>query len=80
MNEGYRVIKNILDRPTLSRLPKTIPVITARSTQDLVQDLGFRSVNAAGPKIDVNEVELTLREYSGVNGIQQLAKAATWIG
>jgi 3',5'-cyclic AMP phosphodiesterase CpdA len=44
------------------------------------QNLGFRSVNAVGPKIDVNEVELTLREYSGVNGIQQMAKAATWLG
>src|SRR5438552_4035293 len=33
-----------LDRPTLSRLPKTIPVITAHRTIDLVHDLGFRSV------------------------------------
>ncbi len=33
-----------LCRPTLSRLPKRIPVITASHTRDLVEDLGFRHV------------------------------------
>lgn len=33
-----------LDRPTLSRLPKTVPVVTAHQTQDLIRDLGFRDV------------------------------------
>lgn len=34
-----------LDRPTLARLPKHTPVVTAHRTQDLVRDLGFRTVN-----------------------------------
>jgi L-ascorbate metabolism protein UlaG (beta-lactamase superfamily) len=33
-----------LDRPTLARLPKRIPVVTARHTGDLIRDLGFRKV------------------------------------
>ncbi len=33
-----------LDRPTLARLPRRIPVITAINTSDLVRDLGFRRV------------------------------------
>ena len=33
-----------LDRPTLVRLPKRTPVITADQTQDLIRDLGFRRV------------------------------------
>jgi L-ascorbate metabolism protein UlaG (beta-lactamase superfamily) len=33
-----------LDRPTLARLPKRIPVVTAHETRDLVRDLGFRRV------------------------------------
>jgi L-ascorbate metabolism protein UlaG (beta-lactamase superfamily) len=33
-----------LDRPTLVRLPKRTPVVTAHHTQDLVRDLGFRNV------------------------------------
>ena len=33
-----------LDRPTLARLPKRTPVVTALHTRDLVTDLGFRSV------------------------------------
>ena len=33
-----------LDRPTLVRLDKSIPVIAARDTADLVTDLGFRHV------------------------------------
>jgi len=33
-----------LDRPTLARLPKRTPVVTADQTQDLVRDLGYRDV------------------------------------
>lgn len=33
-----------LDRPTLNRLPKTVPVITAGATRDLIDDLGFTNV------------------------------------
>jgi L-ascorbate metabolism protein UlaG (beta-lactamase superfamily) len=33
-----------LDRPTLARLSKKIPVITAHHTSDLIRDLGFASV------------------------------------
>lgn len=44
------------------------------------QNLGIRSVNANGAELSVKDVELTMREYSGVNGIQQLAKRAGWLG
>jgi L-ascorbate metabolism protein UlaG (beta-lactamase superfamily) len=37
-----------LDRPTLARLPKRIPVVTARDTSDLISDLGFRRVAELG--------------------------------
>ncbi len=33
-----------LDRPTLNRLPKTIPIITAPRTRDLIADLGFQRI------------------------------------
>lgn len=33
-----------LDRPTLARLPRHIPVIAARDNRDLIDDLGFTSV------------------------------------
>jgi L-ascorbate metabolism protein UlaG (beta-lactamase superfamily) len=33
-----------LDRPTLSRLNKNVPVVTAHHTLDLIRDLGFRKV------------------------------------
>jgi L-ascorbate metabolism protein UlaG (beta-lactamase superfamily) len=33
-----------LDRPTLARLPKRTPIITARGTRDLLTDLGYRDV------------------------------------
>lgn len=37
-----------LDRPTLARLPKNVPVVTASLTRDLVGDLGFRRVAELG--------------------------------
>jgi L-ascorbate metabolism protein UlaG (beta-lactamase superfamily) len=33
-----------LDRPTLTRLPKNTPIVTAHRTSDLLNDLGFASV------------------------------------
>ncbi len=33
-----------LDRPTLARLPRRTPVITALHTSDLIRDLGFRNI------------------------------------
>jgi L-ascorbate metabolism protein UlaG (beta-lactamase superfamily) len=33
-----------LDRPSLFRLPKHIPVVTAHETRDLIADLGFRNI------------------------------------
>ncbi len=33
-----------LDRPTLTRLNKNVPIITAHKTQDLIRDLGLRSI------------------------------------
>jgi L-ascorbate metabolism protein UlaG (beta-lactamase superfamily) len=33
-----------LDRPTLARLPKRIPVVAAHHTSDLIRDLGFRRI------------------------------------
>jgi L-ascorbate metabolism protein UlaG (beta-lactamase superfamily) len=34
-----------LDRPTLQRLPKNVPVITSAHTGDLIHDLGFKQVH-----------------------------------
>lgn len=34
-----------LDRPTLNRLPKNTPVVTAPQTRDLIRDLGFKRVS-----------------------------------
>lgn len=39
------------------------------------QNLGIRTVQANDAELAVKDVELTLREYSGVNGIQQMARA-----
>ena len=43
------------------------------------QNLGIRSVNTNGPELAVQDVELTVREYSGVNGIQQMSKPGGWL-
>ena len=37
-----------LDRPTLTRLPKATPVVTAANTKDLLSDLGFRHIRQIG--------------------------------
>lgn len=50
-----------LDRPTLARLPKSIPVVTASQTRDLVSDLGFRRVAELrwGESLDIGPMKLT---------------------
>lgn len=57
-----------LDRPTLVRLDKNIPVITAGGTFDLIRDLGFRSV-----------AELRWGESTTLRGVTVTAqKVAHW--
>ncbi len=53
-----------LDRPTLSRLPKTVPVIAAHRTRDLIADLGFQSVTELqwGNSLQLGSLTLTARE------------------
>lgn len=53
-----------LDRPTLVRLPKRVPVITASGTRDLIDDLGFRNVTELrwGESKRVGDVLVTARE------------------
>ena len=50
-----------LDRPSLVRLPKRTPVITAHHTHDLVRDLGFRDVAELqwGEAIEVGSLIVT---------------------
>jgi L-ascorbate metabolism protein UlaG (beta-lactamase superfamily) len=53
-----------LDRPTLSRLPKHMAVVTAHQTSDLISDLGFASVQELrwGESIDVGPLKITAQE------------------
>ncbi len=55
-----------LDRPTLARLPKRTPVITAHHTHDLIRDLGFRRVTELqwGESVAVGGVRITAREVA----------------
>jgi L-ascorbate metabolism protein UlaG (beta-lactamase superfamily) len=55
-----------LDRPTLARLPKNVPVVTASQTGDLIRDLGFRRVAELrwGESIDVGPLSLTARRVA----------------
>ncbi len=71
-----------LDRPTLARLPKKTPVITAHRTKDLIKDLGFRRISELrwGESKQINGVRFRAREvkhwgartfydkYRGFNG------------
>src|SRR5204862_4576118 len=52
------------DRPSLIRLPKDVPVITAHRTHDLIRDLGFRTVAELrwGESLRVGEVNVTARQ------------------
>lgn len=53
-----------LDRPTLVRLPKRTPVITAAQTADLIRDLGFRRVVELdwGESRNVGPIRVTAQE------------------
>ena len=55
-----------LDRPSLSRLSKQTPVVTAHQTGDLIRDLGFRQVTelAWGDRTRVGSVEITAAEVN----------------
>jgi L-ascorbate metabolism protein UlaG (beta-lactamase superfamily) len=50
-----------LDRPTLSRLNKNVPVITAHHTSDLIRDLGFRRITELrwGESTNVDALKIT---------------------
>lgn len=53
-----------LDRPTLTRLSRRIPVVTARHTADLIRDLGFYSVQEIGwgESVHLNGLAITARQ------------------
>jgi L-ascorbate metabolism protein UlaG (beta-lactamase superfamily) len=55
-----------LDRPTLCRLPKDTPVITAHHTLDLVRDLGFRRIAELqwGESIELSGVTVSARQVN----------------
>jgi L-ascorbate metabolism protein UlaG (beta-lactamase superfamily) len=55
-----------LDRPTLTRLNKNVPVITAHRTHDLIRDLGFRNVTELqwGEATSLGSLKVTAREVS----------------
>jgi L-ascorbate metabolism protein UlaG (beta-lactamase superfamily) len=55
-----------LDRPTLGRLSKKIPVVTPHHTRDLVADLGFRTVHELrwGESVDVGSLKLMAHEVA----------------
>lgn len=55
-----------LDRPTLARLPKHTPVVTAHHTSDLIRDLGFRRVNELrwGESLMVESLKITAHEVA----------------
>ncbi|GMU22782.1 MAG: hypothetical protein AMXMBFR13_28660 [Phycisphaerae bacterium] len=50
-----------LDRPSLGRLPKRVPILTSRHNSDLIADLGFRSVQELnwGESAQVDELTVT---------------------
>ncbi len=50
-----------LDRPTLDRLNKNTPVVTASSTSDLIRDLGFRRISEIrwGESLQFGPLKLT---------------------
>lgn len=52
-----------LDRPTLYRFPKNIPVVTAHHTRDLLADLGFAKITEMkwGEKVQLDSLTLTAR-------------------
>ena len=55
-----------LDRPTLTRLNKNVPVISAYKTHDLIHDLGFRTVTELqwGEQVEVGPLKITAHEVA----------------
>jgi len=55
-----------LDRPTLVRLDKNIPVVTADGTLDLIRDLGFRNVTELrwGESTTLRDVKVTAQRVA----------------
>lgn len=53
-----------LDRPTLDRLPKHVPVVAAHNTADLIGDLGFRRVTELrwGESLELGALRLRAQE------------------
>ena len=53
-----------LDRPTLNRLPKHVPVITSEHNSDLISDLGFASVTELrwGESRELGSLKITGQE------------------
>jgi L-ascorbate metabolism protein UlaG (beta-lactamase superfamily) len=53
-----------LDRPTLVKLPKNVPVIAAHHTGDLIRDLGFKHVTELqwGETTTIEATKITARE------------------
>ena len=50
-----------LDRPTLARLPKRTPIVTAAHTRDLLTDIGFRHVREVGWNDTIKVGDLSIR-------------------
>lgn len=50
-----------LDRPTLRRLPRHVPIVTAHQTQDLIRDLGFSRVTELrwGEQLELDGLKVT---------------------
>lgn len=55
-----------LDRPSLVRLPKRTPIITAHHTSDLVRDLGFRRITELrwGEHAEVGRLRITASQVA----------------
>jgi L-ascorbate metabolism protein UlaG (beta-lactamase superfamily) len=55
-----------LDRPTLARLPKNVPVVTSHQTADLVTDLGYKDVRELrwGESTTLGPLQLTAHEVA----------------
>ncbi len=55
-----------LDRPTLSRLPKNVPIVTAHETGDLLRDLGYHNITELrwGESHQVGPLKLTAQQVA----------------
>lgn len=55
-----------LDRPTLAKLPKQTPIITAHATRDLIEDLGFKHVTELrwGESTSLGDLKVTAQEVN----------------